>query len=224
MITYCCICHQDSNRLVCICNAPWLWQLVVFDMMTSSNENIFHVTDQSFVQGIHWSPVNSPQKGQWHGALMFSLICAWINAWVNNREAADLRCHLTHYEVIVMSSNPTTIALHLKWIQDIPVVFESIASVCTIFNYIQFTYSMRYTWNGLFETDSYNSNNILTIFLIFEIPKWMWIKFWNNLHSGWFLSIRYNCDGVFRKNFTYLRHFKVKGWYKIQQTTPLLYR
>ena len=25
-----------------------------------------------------WSPVNSPHKGQWHGALMFSVICAWI--------------------------------------------------------------------------------------------------------------------------------------------------
>ena len=25
-----------------------------------------------FVRGIHWSPVNSPHKGQWRGALMFS--------------------------------------------------------------------------------------------------------------------------------------------------------
>ena len=24
-----------------------------------------------------------PHKGQWRGALMFSLICAWINRWVN---------------------------------------------------------------------------------------------------------------------------------------------
>ena len=30
-----------------------------------------------FVGGIHRSPVNSPHKGQWRGALMFSLICAW---------------------------------------------------------------------------------------------------------------------------------------------------
>ena len=42
-----------------------------------------------FVRGIHRSPVNSPHKGQWHGAYMFSLICAWINGWVNNREAGD---------------------------------------------------------------------------------------------------------------------------------------
>ena len=40
-----------------------------------------------FVRGIHRSPVNSPHKGQWRGTLMFSLICVWINDWVNNREA-----------------------------------------------------------------------------------------------------------------------------------------
>ena len=55
-----------------------------------------------FVRGIHRSPVNSPHKGQWRGALMFSLICARINGWVNNREAGDLRCYRAHYDVIVM--------------------------------------------------------------------------------------------------------------------------
>ena len=30
-------------------------------------------------------------KDQWRGALMFSLICAWINGWVNDRDAGDLR-------------------------------------------------------------------------------------------------------------------------------------
>ena len=47
-------------------------------------------------------PVNSPHKGQWRGALMFSFICAWINGWVNNREAGDLRRDRAHYHVIVM--------------------------------------------------------------------------------------------------------------------------
>ena len=55
-----------------------------------------------FVRGIHRSPVNSPHKGQWRGALMFSVICAWINAWINNREAGDLRHHRAHYDVMVM--------------------------------------------------------------------------------------------------------------------------
>ena len=55
-----------------------------------------------FVRGIDRSPVNSPHKDQWRGALMFSLICAWINGWVNNGEASDLRHHRVHYEVTVM--------------------------------------------------------------------------------------------------------------------------
>ena len=61
-----------------------------------------------FVQGIHRSPVNSPHKGQWRGALMFSLICVRINGWVNNREASDLRCHRAHYDVTVMSMTQCT--------------------------------------------------------------------------------------------------------------------
>ena len=52
-----------------------------------------------FVRGTHRSPVNCPHKGQWREALMFSLICAWMNSWVNNREAGDLRHHRTHYDV-----------------------------------------------------------------------------------------------------------------------------
>ena len=55
-----------------------------------------------FVRGIHRSPVNSPHKGQRRGALMFTLICARINGWVNNREAGDISRYCNHYDVIVM--------------------------------------------------------------------------------------------------------------------------
>ena len=67
-------------------------------MMTSSNFQRYW----TFVRGIHRSPVNYPHKGQWSRALMFSLICAWINGWVINREAGNLRRHRAHYYVIVM--------------------------------------------------------------------------------------------------------------------------
>ena len=59
-----------------------------------------------FVRGIHRSPVNSPHKGQWRGALVFSLICVWINGWVNTREAGDLRRYRAHYDVSVMAHCP----------------------------------------------------------------------------------------------------------------------
>ena len=55
-----------------------------------------------FVRGIHRSPVIFPHKGQWREALMFSLICVWINGWVNNREAGDLRRYRAHFDVTLM--------------------------------------------------------------------------------------------------------------------------
>ena len=77
-------------------------------VMTLSNDDVIkwkHFTRYwSFVRGIHRSPVNSPHKGQWRWALMFSLISAQINGWVNNREAGDLRHHRAHYDVIIMGS------------------------------------------------------------------------------------------------------------------------
>ena len=65
--------------------------------MTSSKGNIFPVAGR-----LCRSPVTSPHKRQWDGALVFSLICEWINGCENNREAWDLRRHLTHYDVAVM--------------------------------------------------------------------------------------------------------------------------
>ena len=55
-----------------------------------------------FVRRIHRLPVDSPHKGQWRGALMFSLIFAWTNGRANNRDAGDLRRHRAHYYVTVM--------------------------------------------------------------------------------------------------------------------------
>ena len=50
--------------------------------------NIFHITGplcEEFTGHLH--------KGQWRGSLMFSLICAWINCWVN-------RCEAGHWDPI----------------------------------------------------------------------------------------------------------------------------
>ena len=67
--------------------------------------------------GSHRSPVNSPHKGQWRGALMFSLICVWINGWLNNYEAGDLKRYHARYDVIVMRmrilGNPSWLILGL---------------------------------------------------------------------------------------------------------------
>ena len=90
-----------------------LWSLI-FETSVLSNINSVHIAEitmktwwrhqmetfsalLAFCEGIHRSPVTSPHKDQLHGALLFSLICAWINTWVNNGEAGDLRRHRAHY-------------------------------------------------------------------------------------------------------------------------------
>ena len=51
------------------------------------------------------SPVPDEFPAQWlvtRSIDVLFFICAWINGWVNNREAGDLRRHRVHYDVIVM--------------------------------------------------------------------------------------------------------------------------
>ena len=68
----------------------------------------------AYVCGIHRGPVNSPHKWPvlrkmfpFHDVIMkhlirISLICAWTNGWVNNREAGDMRRHRALYDGIIM--------------------------------------------------------------------------------------------------------------------------
>ena len=52
---------------------------------------------------------NSPVTGEFPAqrpvtrSFDISLICAWINGWVNTRDAGDLRRHRANYDVIVIS-------------------------------------------------------------------------------------------------------------------------
>ena len=41
-------------------------------------------------------PMDSPHRGQWWGTLVFSLLLAWANCWVNSRSASDLKRHDPH--------------------------------------------------------------------------------------------------------------------------------
>ena len=71
----------------------------VLSMMMASNGNIFHVTGplcREFT-GPRWIPCTKASDTE-----PWCLISAWINGWVNNCEAGDLRHHRTHHDVTVM--------------------------------------------------------------------------------------------------------------------------
>ena len=116
-----------------------------------------------FVRGIHQWPVNSPHKGQWRGALMFSLICAWLNGWVNNREAVDLRCHRAHHDVIVMQVQHRTSPRFVSWTQISWTVFcsELISQLSNPFEIIcrQRQYRCRALWKTVKSSRKWNGCN-----------------------------------------------------------------
>ena len=70
-------------------------------IMTSSNESIFHVTGllRGKFTGNRWIPhIKASDAGIW----CFLWSVPWINCWVNNHEAGDLRHQRAHYDVIVI--------------------------------------------------------------------------------------------------------------------------
>ena len=103
---------------------------------------------ETFFALLALSAGNSPVTGEFPSqrpvALMFSLIDARINLWVNNREAGDLRRHRAHYNVNVMIISQSGFAVikidsfikYLIIIKYLPLRFENhhpiIAHMCFI--------------------------------------------------------------------------------------------
>ena len=105
---------QGSKFVLTLLHGPECWYQAVFTKPETHDDVIkwkHFPRYWPFVRGIHRSPVNSPHKGQWRGALMFSVIYVWINDWVNNREAGDLRRYRAHCDVIVMNSDTVSITV-----------------------------------------------------------------------------------------------------------------
>ena len=70
---------------------------------------------------------------------MLSLICVWINGWVNNREAGNLRRHRGHYDVTVMVTTTLTNSVYVSiW-----------------------CYGMEYTWLPVMTSWHGNANRII---------------------------------------------------------------
>ena len=53
--------------------------------------------------------------------MFFFFICAWINHWVNNGEAGDLRRHRTHYDAIVVAMSLTVTTNLFQWVNIVEV-------------------------------------------------------------------------------------------------------
>ena len=150
-----------------------------------------------FVRGIHRPLVNSPHKGQWRVALMFSLICVWINDWVNNREADDLRRYHAHYDVTV-----TKYIMSAKW-QNVGPWNQLLIQACLQVDGILFhiplstirSIIMVKVWCGLNRwmqkplcSQQFRGKHIYHIILFFKTPDTMQAAV---IHNEWNQNIEY---------------------------------
>ena len=152
---------------------------MVGSMMTSSNESIFRVTGPlcGEITGHRWIP---PTKGQWRGIWIFSLICAWIKGWINNREAGYLRCHRAHYDVIVMRKFHTFCETHyMTWNRKHTcesTYLKRYRLICSIFTFIKYVFYNIYlkfhlkcvwrTWHLRKSAESYKARHLMNIVLL----------------------------------------------------------
>ena len=138
--------HCSMNRIIWM---PW-WR---------NQMEAFSALLPRFAQGIHRSPVNSPHKGQWRGALMFSLIYARINGWVNNREAGDLRHPRAHYDVTVMRfrvdfrTSSLVKMFHVRWHAHSRAMVSRRVVICRLMSFSQ----------DILKADIYFKNDIYNI-------------------------------------------------------------
>ena len=100
------------------------------------------------------------QRPEWRGALMFSLICIWINGWVNSREAGDLRRYRAHYDV---TEKPWNMCSGLLWYVLSWLYHQLLVHLCYLINHVQLV-----TWLGL--------GNLTIAPVTMKQPWWIWIK------------------------------------------------
>ena len=138
-----------------------------------------------FVRGIYRSPVNSSHKGQWRGALMSSLICAWIHGRVNNREAGDLIRHRAHYDVTAMESN-----IPVSTFQELIANWKSI----NLFKLEQTSYNMI-TNRMLFSTFDCGQD------LLYTLDKQTWLLTTVTIEETAQSALLSLCNPVFKPNW-----------------------
>ena len=143
-------------------------------MMTSSNGNIFRVAGP--LCGEVTGPGEFPAQRPVTRSFDVLLVYAWINDWVNNSEAGDLRRHRGHYDVNVMTMHDTTATTH-----------HEIISLCGLL-------TTQIIKRDLLHLEMYNTAYLITLYVWCIIALWWWFcpcrvggAVWN--HTAWLFPL-----------------------------------
>ena len=142
-----------------------------------------------FVSRTHRSPLNSPHKGPWRGALMFSLIIYWTNDRTSIRDTRDLRCHRSRYDGTVMHTYVFCHFCPLIWCQCVP--YKS---------YVQWSDNIYQSYGcNRIHTRRHGTRNIMNERLPWREPQ-NHVKMWHIYH----ISIQQQCQKSLRNYQEYL--------------------
>ena len=111
-----------------------------------------------FVRGIIRSPVKSPDKVQWRGALKFSLISSQASDWVSNRDAGDFRRHRAVYDVTVMITLYNDYPVHFAYTC---VTMTQVSTCCQ--NYGALSWDRVFVFKSTRYFDTTNTHNPLKL-------------------------------------------------------------
>ena len=86
---------------ICCHTSHWSYDSLILQLIGPTTHwsyvsSVLHIGSQILYGPLVLRPISPRSIGAKmfrRGALVFSLICAWINGWVNTREAVDLRRH-----------------------------------------------------------------------------------------------------------------------------------
>ena len=131
----------------------------------------------------------------------------WINRWVNNREAGDLRRHRAHYDVIVMNDWGVAQSGYVfyLWLRNASTT-EWICDICSIFSHWLRPCSVIVKKGGLRLCRSQwksSSNNVKLILLIYVRKRQF-----NPTLSGQFFNVNFYCNVMLGMQYT----FQLSRW------------
>ena len=157
------------NAAILLTISPWIFHKCTCNINSVCHDNVIKWTHLPrywpFVRGIHRSPVDSTHRGQWRGALMFSLICARTRCFLwfapEQKVEETIETAVIYYDVTVVVwpiyVNSLRAELYAAWMsylwQSNPALYESFWR--HIHSYIQYNYRQT---SSISRTNSTNLN------------------------------------------------------------------
>ena len=197
----------------------WLFRyskMIFYHMITSSNGNIFRSTGLLCGEftGDRWIPLTKANDAElW----CFFFISAWVNGWVNNREAGALMRFRAHYDVTVMN-----ITWYLHWnftIRRTYVIFFVKNTKQNQTTHVPEKMNSHLNHHNICVSPSMLTNISLALNHR-NVPQWPQIQYHQCDHKGCFWVTKYDGTNPHNSHYSSIDHLWL-WWYHLSFTVTM---